>query len=128
SGLSAAQIQTIVNLLQSFGIDAGTLAHVEAALGGSASAAANAASTGALSCVNLTNTLNVGATDAQTGGDVSALQAFLGIAPTTGYFGQQTRAAVGQWQEAHGIVASGSADLGLVGPKTRAAMSCSGSN
>lgn len=56
-----------------------------------------------------------------TGGDVTALQTFLGallsVAPT-GYFGPLTRAAVATWQAANSV----SPTIGYVGPLTRAAI------
>lgn len=80
-------------------------------------------------CPVFTRTLSFGAT----GSDVANLQAYLagqGIfsASITGYFGLITQTAVGQWQESRGIVAGGDATttgLGVVGPKTRAAMTAS---
>lgn len=70
------------------------------------------------SVYNFTKNLSVGARDA----DVTALQQFLTDAklytgPVTGYFGGLTRAAVIAFQKARGI-----AQVGLVGPLTRAAL------
>ena len=70
------------------------------------------------SVYNFTKNLSVGARDA----DVTALQQFLTDAklyagPVTGYFGKLTRAAVIAFQKARGI-----AQVGLVGPLTRAAL------
>lgn len=82
------------------------------------------------SCLNLTYNLAFGSTDAQTNGEVSKLQAFLG-GEVTGYFGSVTEQLVKNWQAAHGVVSSGTPDTtgyGAVGPKTRAAIfeySCS---
>lgn len=81
----------------------------------------------ASSCINLSDNLYAGETDAQTGGKVSQLQQFLGVSPTTGYFGPLTLQAVQNWQSSHGIVSSGTPDTtgyGFVGPRTIAAMSC----
>jgi FKBP-type peptidyl-prolyl cis-trans isomerase len=81
------------------------------------------------SCINLTNNLYAGESDAQTGGDVTTLQQFLGISPTTGYFGPATLQAVQTWQSAHSVVSSGTPDTtgyGFVGPQTRVAMGCGG--
>lgn len=84
-------------------------------------------------CVSLANTLSVGSTDAMTGGEVSKLQAFLMGQSTvsgdpiyperleTGYFGQATSRAVQKWQTANGIAIT-TPGVGIVGPKTRAAM------
>ncbi|MDR3571974.1 MAG: peptidoglycan-binding domain-containing protein [Candidatus Pacebacteria bacterium] len=78
------------------------------------------------SCPDLSRTLSLGIS----GADVSGLQVFLaqegyfnGL--TTGYFGSLTQASVAAWQEKNGIVTGGDANstgLGVVGPKTRAAM------
>jgi hypothetical protein len=88
----------------------------------------------AMSCVNLTHNMHLGSRDAATGGDVTQLQNFL-IAngyltgtSATGYFGAQTKAAVGQLQIARGIVSSPQdSAYGFVGPRTRGALVCSGS-
>jgi hypothetical protein len=82
------------------------------------------------SCINLSDNLYAGETDAQTAGDVSRLQQFVGVNPTTGYFGPLTLQAVQNWQSSHGIVSSGTPDTtgyGFVGPRTIAAMACGGS-
>jgi len=79
------------------------------------------------SCINLSDNLYAGETDAQTGGEVTQLQQFLGVNPTTGYFGPLTLQAVQNWQSSHGVVSSGTADTtgyGFVGPRTIAAMAC----
>ncbi|HEX5774989.1 MAG TPA: peptidoglycan-binding domain-containing protein [Candidatus Paceibacterota bacterium] len=76
------------------------------------------------SCLNLTYNLYFGSTDTQTNGEVSKLQAFLG-GEVTGYFGPATEQLVKEWQAAHGIVSSGTADTtgyGAVGPQTREAI------
>lgn len=80
-------------------------------------------------CPDLSRTLSLGAA----GPDVAGLQSYLsqqgvfnGIA--TGYFGTLTQAAVAAWQEKNSIVSggdAGSTGLGVVGPKTRAAMDAS---
>lgn len=77
-------------------------------------------------CPDLTENLSLGSS----GSDVANLQAFLagqGLfdASITGYFGTITQTAVGQWQESHGVVSGGDAastGLGVVGPRTRAAI------
>ncbi|HTR18678.1 MAG TPA: peptidoglycan-binding domain-containing protein [Candidatus Paceibacterota bacterium] len=107
-----------------------------ATLTGSTSAATSAASTGGsyvpAACPLLTRSLSLGAS----GADVASLQSFLIAqgdlqASATGYFGTLTQAAVSQWQQQHGVVAGGdptAVGLGVVGPKTRAAIqtSCAG--
>lgn len=77
------------------------------------------------SCPTFTRTLLRGATDATTNGEVTRLQQFLGISPTTGWFGTLTEAAVGRWQVAEGLLPTSATvrdGLGVVGPKTRARM------
>ena len=68
------------------------------------------------SAYNFTKTLSVGST----GEDVTQLQEFLTTAgldsgPITGYFGSLTKAGVIAFQKAHGL-----AQVGIVGPQTRA--------
>jgi len=58
-----------------------------------------------------------GSRNLYTGGDVSRLQAFLGISPT-GYFGPITKAGVITFQSANSIAPA----VGYVGPLTRAAI------
>jgi len=73
----------------------------------------------------LSGNLYAGEGDATTNGGVTLLQQFLGISPTTGYFGSATLQAVENWQSSHSIVSSGTASttgFGFVGPRTRAAM------
>ncbi len=84
------------------------------------SSGSSVTSTGPGICLALTFSGSVGAIDARTGGEVSLLQSFLQISPTTGYFGPKTKAALQAWQSAHGVLSTG-----YVGPLTRAAMTCS---
>lgn len=80
-------------------------------------------------CPDLSRPLTLG----MIGPDVAGLQTFLaqqGVfnAIATGYFGTLTQGAVAQWQENNGIVSGGDANstgLGVVGPRTRAAMESS---
>jgi len=83
------------------------------------------------SCVRLTRNLYFGLNDAQTSGQVSALQRFLTqtgdftYGHTTGYFGPLTEAAVQQWQCRNMQLCSGGPEengWGVVGPLTRRAM------
>ena len=120
ASLSATQIQAVLSLLQAFGLDAGTIANVQSALGGAVS------TTPQSNCLSLNNNLYLDQTDAGTNGEVTKLQQFLG-GRVTGYFGPATLQLVESWQAAHGVVSSGSPDTtgyGYVGPKTRGAMSC----
>jgi N-acetylmuramoyl-L-alanine amidase len=96
-----------------------------------ASTSASASVSGPM-CPTLYRTLSIGAS----GTDVASLQTFLAEsgffnAQATGYFGSITQASVASWQESKGVVSGGDANstgLGVVGPKTRAAIStsCSG--
>ncbi|MEK7063188.1 MAG: peptidoglycan-binding domain-containing protein, partial [Patescibacteria group bacterium] len=119
ASLTAAQVSSIISLLQSFGADAATIANVQASLTGSTP---TVPSTPSSSC-SFTRDLTLGAT----GADVTALQNALiaagyGIpAGATGYFGAQTQAAVMKWQAAAGVTPS----VGYFGPKSRAAFPCS---
>ncbi len=77
-----------------------------------------------VSCPSITRSLYIGLSDSETGGEVTALQKFLGVSPT-GFFGPQTELKVKEWQKNKGIVSSGTADTtgyGFVGEKTRALM------
>lgn len=144
STLTAVQVGAIINLLQSFGVDSGTIANVQAVLEnratttqtGSSSSGGSSGDSGQpqsnSGCNVLDNNLQLGATDESTSGDVSQLQAFLGkdksVYPegmVTGYYGSLTLEAVKRWQEAHGIVSSGdpaSTGFGYIGPRTRGEM------
>lgn len=79
-------------------------------------------------CLDLTNALIVGSTDATTNGEVSKLQQFLISAGTyseahvTGYYGAQTAQAVVRWQKAHGM--DFVTQTSGVGPMTRDKMKC----
>lgn len=117
ANLSQPQIQSIMSLLQSFAVDQTTLNTVYAALTGSAVSSQTYGS-----CLQLQFDLSYGSTDAQTNGEVSKLQAFLGLQPS-GYFGSYTRQYVANFQSQHGI-----STVGAVGPQTRAAMAQSTCN
>jgi peptidoglycan hydrolase-like protein with peptidoglycan-binding domain len=67
--------------------------------------------------IAITRSLAFGSRDLYTGGDVSRLQAFLGISPT-GYFGPITKAGVIKFQSDNSIAPA----VGYVGPLTRAAI------
>lgn len=75
-------------------------------------------------CVVLSSSADVGSSDATTKGDVSKIQYFLAATgkikktDVTGYFGPTTQAAIKQLQAQHGL-----AQVGTVGPQTRALMS-----
>jgi peptidoglycan hydrolase-like protein with peptidoglycan-binding domain len=121
SALTTDQMQSILNLLISFGADQATIASVSSALIGNGGAVPGAPAE-RQNCGTLTHNLYLGSLDSQTGGDVSKLQKILGITPT-GRFGTQTQTLVKQWQAANGIPTT-STSAGNVGPTTRAAMQC----
>lgn len=87
-------------------------------------------------CPQLVRTLSIG----DTGTDVANLQGFLAQNPliypegtVTAYFGMLTQDAVERWQSAYGIISGGTpatTGYGVVGPKTRAAItaSCAGAS
>src|SRR3990167_10636807 len=59
------------------------------------------------------------------GEDVKALQNFLinqgqSISSATGYYGNETKAAVEAWQRANNIMPNNPGDYGFFGPKSRA--------
>ena len=90
SSLTSLQVSSIINLLQAFGANPSVIANVQAALSGQpATSNVSAVSCGAFSG------LKYGDRDTTTSGQVSQLQAFLGISPTTGYYGVLTRTAYG---------------------------------
>ena len=114
AALSAAQVQSILSLLQSFGADATTIANVNASLTGGTPVTG-----GASTACSFSRDLTIGAT----GADVTCLQqALLGAgfsipAGATGYFGTQTRSAVGSWQSTRNVAPA----VGYFGPISRAA-------
>ena len=142
AALSAAQVEAVIGLLQSFGVDPATISQVQTDLGNQGSASTTPAdystnantggetNTGSgSSCAAISNGLHLGSDDHETNGDVSRLQTFLKSDPSvypeglvTGYYGKATEDAVRRWQAALGIVSGGDASstgYGAVGPKTR---------
>lgn len=124
SSLTSAQVQAILGILESFGADASTIASVQTALTGQPSSTPS-------SCVNLSQNLTLGDTDATTNGAVAQLQTFLqnqGYFTYTGpkgYYGYITATAVGKYQTAHGLVSSqNDSGYGITGPETRSSMTC----
>jgi hypothetical protein len=75
-------------------------------------------------CPTLAHDFGLGATDAQTGGDLGLLINFLdshnyyGDARSDGTFNEQTSSSLRGWQESVGL----KDELGVVGPKTRIAI------
>ncbi len=139
ASLTESQIQAIIGLVRSFGVDAVSVANVAAALRGTA-VSQPAASVPTMSSpqdgcgfgLMLTQTLYASVSDATTGGQVTYLQKFLAadslIYPeglVTGYFGPATEKAVQRWQGRNGVVTAGTPSttgFGLVGSLTRDAI------
>jgi peptidoglycan hydrolase-like protein with peptidoglycan-binding domain len=124
AALTSAQVNAVIAVLSSFGVDSATVAAVRAALEGTSVGTSQQETSASLSCPEITKTLSFGARDATASGQVSTLQTFLGIEPT-GYFGLETREAVQAFQAAQGVVATGTpatTGYGVVGAKTRAAI------
>lgn len=122
SGLSASQIQSILDVLISFEVDAATLANVRTALEGTTTGSVTSAAVQVFKA-NLT----VGSL----GSEVKALQQFLNshgypVAASgpgspgneTAWFGPATKAALAAYQKAKGITPA----AGYFGPLTRAAV------
>jgi peptidoglycan hydrolase-like protein with peptidoglycan-binding domain len=130
AGLTETQIQAIVSLVTSFGVDPNVVKNVEAALRGTPTSG----TTGSTACtyaLALTKRLAVASTDALTGGQVSTLQRFLALDPTvypeglvTGYFGPATERALKKWQDTYGVITAGIPDdgYGIAGSNTRTEM------
>ncbi len=82
---------------------------------GTANVSGSTSGSNSESCINLTFFGGIGTT----GNQVSSLQTFLGINPSTGYFGTKTQVALAAWQSAHDVSATG-----YFGVLTRGAMAC----
>ena len=130
SGLTEAQIQSILSVLESFNVDQATLANVTVALRGGSAASGTAQSVPASAEVSYSfaRNLHLG----MSGADVKQLQQFLnghGFAVSasgpgsggseTAYFGQATKNALAKFQAANGI----NPPVGYFGSMTRAAVS-----
>ncbi len=131
ASLTSDQVQSIVMLLQSFGVNSSTVTNVRNVLIGApimptaatSTVAVSTSSTG-VACPTFSEDLYRGRSDKHTEDEVSMLQRFLARASSsayaagaTGYFGAETEAGVKAWQAAHGVPATG-----FVGPLTRAAI------
>lgn len=141
--LSSSQIQAVLGLLQSFGVEQSVIANVQATLTGTPVTTSgepgmmpgtstspmmppsgegdwHAASS---TCLTLTQDMRMGERDQENDGEVSKLQSFLGINPT-GFFGAMTANLLAHWQQEHGIASSTSMGAGMFGPRTRDALGC----
>ncbi len=137
AALTETQIQSVLNLLIAFSVDAPTIVNVNNTLHGTASAGATttiiatttsttaATTTPAATAPVITRTLYLGLQ----GDDVLSLQQYfitqglLAPSSATGFFGPLTQAAVQKLQAKNNLVSSGSPNTtgwGVVGPITRA--------
>jgi len=123
SGLSASQIQSILDVLASFDADAATIANVKASLEGTAT-------TGSVTSAAV-HVFKADLTAGSLGSEVKALQQFLNahgytvstsgagsVGNETTKFGPATKAALIKYQKAKGITPA----VGYFGAKTRAAI------
>ena len=121
ASLTDSQIESILNLLESFGADTATVSNVNSALRGLATSGTGGA---AVSC-SFSRSLTLGST----GDDVKCLQQYLNAAGhtlaasgvgspgnETSYFGPLTRTAVASWQAANDV----SPAVGYFGPISQA--------
>ncbi|MEK7145032.1 MAG: peptidoglycan-binding domain-containing protein [Patescibacteria group bacterium] len=122
SGLSVSQVQSILDVLASFEVDAATMASVKAALEGTSTGSATSAAVRVFKSNLTTGSL---------GSEVKALQEFLNArgytvsasgagspGNETTRFGAATKAALIKYQKAKGITPA----VGYFGAKTRAAV------
>ncbi|MEK7176583.1 MAG: peptidoglycan-binding protein, partial [Patescibacteria group bacterium] len=139
AGLTQAQINAIVGLLQSFGAEQSVINNVQVSLSGGTPSVPTTSTTTTLpasECYRLSTGMWVGLSDREAGNEVSRLQKFLRAqgdftySEITGFYGPATEEAVRRFQSRSGIVSSGNAEntgYGVVGPSTRAkiaAISC----
>ncbi|MDP3996218.1 MAG: peptidoglycan-binding protein [bacterium] len=149
AALTSVQIQSILNLLSSFGADSQVIQNVDDSLNGrpltyptssssegatvksgvDSSSDKSLLSTGTVaSCYGFERWLYTGKTDGESGGDVSRLQRFLkekgyySYPEITGYYGPATEEAVKRFQVANNVISQGDPETtgyGSLGPKTR---------
>ncbi len=120
SSLTSVQVQAILSLLSSFGADSATVAHVTAALTGTAMHVSSSSTS--TPHITTRGSLSFGARGTQVLKAQHLLTA-LGFFPfpATGYYGPLTVRAVERFQATYGIVFSGTPSTtgyGAVGPKT----------
>jgi peptidoglycan hydrolase-like protein with peptidoglycan-binding domain len=128
--LTQAQTDSIIGLLEGFGVDAATVANVRATLSGQPTSGGGSSSgSSSAACGPYTSDLTMGSTGPQ----VINLQTYLvdmgfltipaGV--NKGYFGSLTQAALANYQAANNVLPS----VGYFGPLTRAsvAANCGGS-
>ncbi|MAZ40893.1 hypothetical protein CL654_02150 [bacterium] len=121
SGLTSAQVTSIITLLTSFNVDQTTLDTVRNILQGNTSPTGNQTFT--VSTTNLTGPFRFNTTSSQTRLLQQILAQDTTIYPeglTTGYYGTLTRRAVGKFQERHNLAIPTDAFYGYAGPMTRA--------
>ena len=120
STLTTNQINAVISLLQSFGVDQATIDKVSADLEGAVPVTSN--------CVDTRHNLTLGSRGAEVTNLQNYLlgQGYLIGTSATGYYGYMTVQAVGKLQIAKSIVSSESDPAyGITGPKTRRAIACS---
>ena len=132
AGLTQAQINAIVGLLQSFGANQSVINNVQISLSGGTPNVSDTSTTPAspvAECRRLASGMWVGLSDRETGNEVSRLQKFLRAqgdftySEITGFYGPATEEAVRRFQSRVGIVSGGNAEttgFGVVGSLTRA--------
>lgn len=115
AALTDAQMQSVLSLLSSFGVEKAVMQDVQNSLSGTVLGAT-------VACPALTTTLQRGMSDATTGGQVTELQkffaAYYGLSTqdtVTGYFGLVTQRTVVRFQKEQGLET-----VGFVGALTRA--------
>ncbi|MAZ40905.1 hypothetical protein CL654_02215 [bacterium] len=121
SGLTSAQVTSIITLLTSFNVDQATLDTVRNILQGNTSPTGDQTFT--VSTTNLTGPFRFNTTSSQTRLLQQILAQDTTIYPeglTTGYYGSLTRKAVGKFQERHNLAIPTDAFYGYAGPQTRA--------
>lgn len=134
ASLTAAQVSSVIGLLQSFNVDAKTIDTVQAVLTAAPPPRASlddeekneseqgrntSGQMGKIACIRILRDLGPGSR----GDDVKDLQQMLAeeaengfVGTTTGYYGPMTMKAMMRFQQRHGIA---STTIGTVGPLTR---------